>query len=596
MAISGAAVSPNMGYHSSPPLAFLLTVFNIRLGWWLGNPKPGETPADEKSSPLLPAWKKAGPRFGLFSLLAELFGVTSDRSQYIYLSDGGHFDNLGLYELVRRRCRYIISCDAGQDEKLSCDDLGNAIRKCYADLGIEIEIDVKGIRTQGEQHRSQWHCAVGTIHYEKVDQDATPGTLIYLKASLTGDEPTDLLSYNAREPLFPHQSTADQWFDESQFESYRKLGYHIAKTTFEASVSAVLEKQRRSGAHSQGAAGEPKIGGKRASSQDAETSIPDEEALFQALRQYWYPPSIAVQTAFTRHGKALEEIYERLRKDENLKFLDAQIYPEWDKLTQDTKDRPQTQLWLPATADEMRAGFYLCNSMIQLMENVYLDLQLEQEYDHPDNRGWMNLFKHWSWSGMFRATWAVSACTSGARFQSFCKHQLDLTLGEAEVCPLKSRGADQVSSTVALANETKETLKLNFLEAELIRDFCNANRALNNKLAIWVMEIAVLDPTKGPREAAQDDSSKLTFTFGFALVDEDNQIVYFRVRDHLRKMGLARKGLKKMQQRSMESGKILGIALQKMPANAREVPTEMDSKRFQKLFMSVRYELQGREG
>jgi hypothetical protein len=197
---------------------------------------------------------------------------------------------------------------------------------------------------------------------------------------------------------------------------------------------------------------------------------------------------------------------------------------------------------------------------------------------------------------MFRATWAVSACTSGARFQSFCKRHLDLTVGEVEVCPLKNQGADQVSSTVALANETKETLRLNFLEAELIRDFCEANRALHNKLSIWVMEIVVLDPTRVPREAAQDDSSKLTFTFGFALVDEDNQIVYFRVRDHLRKMGLARKGLKIMQQGSMESGKILGIALQKMPAKAREVPSEADSKRFQKLFMSVQYELQGWKG
>ena len=38
------------------------------------------------------------------------------------------------------------------------------------------------------------------------------------------------------EPSFPQQSTLDQWFDEAQFESYRKLGYLIGrqllKTTF----------------------------------------------------------------------------------------------------------------------------------------------------------------------------------------------------------------------------------------------------------------------------------------------------------------------------------------------------------------------------
>jgi hypothetical protein len=213
MAISGAAASPNMGYHSTPALTFLMTTFNVRLGWWLGNPMSG-------------AWKKPGPTFALEALLAELFGYTSASAKYVYLSDGGHFENLGIYELVRRRCRLIIASDAGADGDLSLDDLGNAIRKCRIDLATSIEFPVGALRKiqkRDKRKHSNVHVAVGTIAYP----NAEAGTLLYIKSSLTGDEPADVLQYQADHPDFPHQSTADQWFDESQFESYRALGYHI---------------------------------------------------------------------------------------------------------------------------------------------------------------------------------------------------------------------------------------------------------------------------------------------------------------------------------------------------------------------------------
>ena len=76
---------------------------------------------------------------------------------------------------------------------------------------------------------SRWNCAVGTVHYEQAHEGETPGTIIYLKPALTGDEPTDVRHYAAEHPEFPHQSTADQAFDEAQFESYRRLGFHIAR-------------------------------------------------------------------------------------------------------------------------------------------------------------------------------------------------------------------------------------------------------------------------------------------------------------------------------------------------------------------------------
>jgi hypothetical protein len=215
-AISGAAASPNMGYHSSPPLAFLLTVFNVRLGKWCGNT------VDRKT------WRRKGPAWGGRYLFMELFGMTEERSPFVYLSDGGHFENMGLYELVRRRCRLIIACDCGADPKYTFDDLANAIRKCYTDFGIEIEIKVDKLRADRGKGEDTPHFAVGTIHYENVDNNGQPGTLLLLKPTLSGNEPHDVLSYADGHEEFPQQTTADQWFDEDQFESYRKLGYHVA--------------------------------------------------------------------------------------------------------------------------------------------------------------------------------------------------------------------------------------------------------------------------------------------------------------------------------------------------------------------------------
>ena len=223
MAISGAAACPNMGYHSSPALAFLMTVFNVRLGHWSPNT------ADETN------WTKHDPTFGGTYLLKELFGQTQYTSPFVYLSDGGHFENLGIYELVRRRCAYIVAIDAGQDQKNQFDDLGNAIRKCYADFGVVIDIQTKDL--------DSGYTAIGLINYP----DAPPATLIYIKPRLTGIEPADLYNYKCTHPGFPHESTADQWFDESQFESYRKLGHWIAKHVFEGPQREAQDRQLASG-------------------------------------------------------------------------------------------------------------------------------------------------------------------------------------------------------------------------------------------------------------------------------------------------------------------------------------------------------------
>ena len=166
--------------------------------------------------------------------------MTDADADYIYLSDGGHFEKLGLYELVRRRCRLIVVVDASADGKMNFEDLGNAIRKCYTDFHVEVEIDVGRIDRERNAEFSKAYCVAGTIHYGKVDRDAPDGTLLYIKPSLTGLELADVLNYRKTDPSFPHQSTSDQWFDETQFESYRSLGYRIGSAALrEAAASSV---------------------------------------------------------------------------------------------------------------------------------------------------------------------------------------------------------------------------------------------------------------------------------------------------------------------------------------------------------------------
>jgi hypothetical protein len=215
VAISGAAASPNMGYHSSPALSFLLTLFNVRLGWWLGNPgRAGDN-----------TYTLRNPRTSLRPLFAEVFGMTDDQHPYVYLSDGGHFENLGLYEMVLRRCRNIVVIDAGADEEYVFEDLGNAVRKIRIDLGIPITVQAQGLYPRKQVKENPKYCAVGQIDYSAVDGGTVKGSFLYIKpAFYEGNEPRDVFNYAKTSGTFPHESTGDQWFSESQFESYRALG------------------------------------------------------------------------------------------------------------------------------------------------------------------------------------------------------------------------------------------------------------------------------------------------------------------------------------------------------------------------------------
>lgn len=229
MAISGAAVSPNMGFYSNPTVCFVLAFFNLRLGWWAGNPNAQATSS------------RRGPGFAARELLMEMLGATDDEHGYVYLSDGGHFDNLGLYEMVGRGCRFILVVDAAGDDS----NLAVALRKIRIDLGVEITMHgLGGLSHDKADRKATARWAWGEVDYSNLawrrcnpsnnrvadDNNAkdNKGILLCVRPVLLkdGGESADVRDYAAQNVEFPYESILDQQFEESQFESYRRLGLH----------------------------------------------------------------------------------------------------------------------------------------------------------------------------------------------------------------------------------------------------------------------------------------------------------------------------------------------------------------------------------
>ena len=228
MTISGAAASPNMGYHSAGLVTLVMTLFNVRLGWWSPNPAVHKR------------WFEDQPPIGLKILLAEAGGATGDEDPFAYLSDGGHFDNTGIYEMVRRRCRRIVVVDTTCDGEFKWKDLLDAVRKIRVDFGVPIDLHGELPGADRISQHPRW--LKGTIKYSSRDPDIRDGELIVLKPMVLPGDPPELAAYardSAKEGSaekdpnrFPHQSTADQFYDEQQFESYRLLGYVTAQEAF----------------------------------------------------------------------------------------------------------------------------------------------------------------------------------------------------------------------------------------------------------------------------------------------------------------------------------------------------------------------------
>jgi Patatin-like phospholipase len=238
MAISGAAASANMGSSSIRPLRPSLALLNIRLGYWLKNPRyvgsDGVTKSKGWTRQRLKDLRMAMTPF----LWAEITGRLYENSSYVYLTDGGHIENLGVYELLKRRCKLIIVVDAEADLAMHFPSFVTLQRYARIDLNVLIEMPwgqiqqttcswmgchaSKGQSPHPEPSKGP-HAAIGKIDYG----DGEHGFILYFKSSLTGDENDYIRDYARRYELFPHETTGDQFFSEEQFEVYRALGFHI---------------------------------------------------------------------------------------------------------------------------------------------------------------------------------------------------------------------------------------------------------------------------------------------------------------------------------------------------------------------------------
>jgi hypothetical protein len=234
MAISGAAVAPSMGKMTIPPLRFLMAVFNLRLGVWIPNPykapqnrtawqlrEQGRSLHDTLqpgSSTALPKPRRPG---GLYVFRESVGANTLERS-YVYVTDGGHWENLGLVELLRRGCGRIIVIDGSGGDAKSFGTLSEAIALARADLGVEISIDLSQM-TADDAGNSRVGFAEGVIAFP----DDTRGKILYVRAVRCPSAPDDVVGYAARDSKFPNHPTSDQFFDEERFEAYRALGRYL---------------------------------------------------------------------------------------------------------------------------------------------------------------------------------------------------------------------------------------------------------------------------------------------------------------------------------------------------------------------------------
>jgi len=232
VAISGAAISPDAGVAgkgltTNVWVSVLMSIFNLRLGYWASNPDPvRQSNQDKIPSYLIP---------GFWEVLRR--NKMNETAEFVHLSDGGHFENLALYELFRRKARLIIVCDASADANYEFADLANAIEKARVDFGVQVDISKEDLKkltpaTKPDQQEMDYPVAeqsylLARVYYNDDEAGGEPARLIYIKTTLSKNVGADIHGYKRVNPTFPDQTTADQFFDEVQLEAYRELGLPI---------------------------------------------------------------------------------------------------------------------------------------------------------------------------------------------------------------------------------------------------------------------------------------------------------------------------------------------------------------------------------
>lgn len=227
VAISGAAANSDSGVAGNgltmnPILSTIMSIFNLRLGYWAANPDPqcNKHPRCQPSY-LVPGFNGVLYRHKL-----------NEEARFVQLSDGGHFENLAVYELLRRQCKFIVCCDAEQDAEFKFEGLGNLLQKARVDFGTEIRISDSDLQQLVYSRDAQGHTRYADSGYLLADIDyphGVKGHFLYIKTTLVKHLPADLVAYKSAQPDFPDESTLDQFFDEKQLEAYRLLGMQIAQ-------------------------------------------------------------------------------------------------------------------------------------------------------------------------------------------------------------------------------------------------------------------------------------------------------------------------------------------------------------------------------
>jgi hypothetical protein len=408
---SGAAFNSHMGSRSmewGPAVTFLMSALNLRLGLWLAHPKRWYT--EKRVTRWLAGWP----------FYKELLSWSQAEGYDVHLSDGGHFENLAFYELVRRHCRYILVCDCGADPDVAFDDLGNVVRRVREDFGVEIVIDLTPLRP-GPDGLARQPMVAGDIYYP----DGDTGVLLVLKPTLVGDEPVDILQYKRRNAAFPHETTGDQFYDEAQWESYRRLGEHAVLSAFRVPVEIAA-----------GAAAAEKICCAQ---------------VFARARFEWLPIPAAARENFPRLAARVSEL-ENLLREARCQTLLREVYKEIDELevqarggdvvaAQSTSakggesgDPEKTAApagsaaaALGLSAEELTSSLQVLRVAILFMEEVFFALDLDAQATHPVNLGWINYFARWAYASLFRMWWPLLKGMYAPRFTRFLENCYGLT-------------------------------------------------------------------------------------------------------------------------------------------------------------------------
>jgi len=408
---SAAAFNSNMGQISvrvGPAVSFLMTTLNLRLGLWVRHPA-----AEVAGSRRWPGVLYYREMLALTSASGRVAPGQSPGTMLrdVHLSDGGHFENLALYELVRRHCRYIIVSDCGADRTVAFDDLGNALRRIREDFGVDISLDVAPLRP-GADGRSKQHVAVGTIHYSPTDR----GILLYVKPTMTGDEPTDVQQYRTRNTAFPHEGTGDQFYDEAQWESYRRLGLHAADSIF-----------------------------KFVARQDSEGRNRTADWVFAEASHQWGPTPEGLEARVLEMTKRFGALEAELQLRQSSGLL-AGVFPELQHVPADVK-----RAWVPAAPAPIAPaaagapqapGAHDADGVLsselafllratQLMEDVWLTCELDRWWFHDLNLGWINLFARWATSEAFRFWWPLLAPMFSPGFRRFIQERFPMRENQA---------------------------------------------------------------------------------------------------------------------------------------------------------------------